>query len=72
MKNKTIHKLFEEQVKQNPDNIAIVFEEQSLTYKENQLAHKIEQEYRNQTNQNLQPDTLITLCLDRSRDTCYS
>ena len=33
-KNKTIIDLFEEQVEKTPDNIAIVFENQQLTYKE--------------------------------------
>lgn len=42
-KNKTIVDLFEEQVKKTPDNIAVVFEDKKLTYKElnekaNQLA----------------------------------
>ncbi len=42
-KDKTIVDLFEEQVKKTPDNIAVVFEDQKLTYKElnekaNQLA----------------------------------
>ena len=39
-----IHELFEQQVQQTPDNIALVLEQQSLTYRElnqqaNQLAH---------------------------------
>lgn len=43
-KDKTIIELFEEQVKKMPDNIAVVFEDQKLTYKElnekvNSLAH---------------------------------
>ena len=43
-KDKTISQLFEEQVEITPDNIALVFENQSLTYKElnekaNSLAH---------------------------------
>ena len=43
-KDKTIHQLFEEQVEKTPDNIAVVFEDKRLTYKElneqaNQLAH---------------------------------
>ena len=43
-KNKTIVELFEEQVNKTPDNVAIVFEDQKLTYKElnekaNSLAH---------------------------------
>ncbi|MBX9868121.1 MAG: amino acid adenylation domain-containing protein [Burkholderiales bacterium] len=69
--DKTIHQLFEEQVLRTPDNIAVVFEEQSLTYYElncraNQLAHKIRNSYRQQTSTELRPDTLIALCLDRS------
>ncbi|MBN9413232.1 MAG: hypothetical protein J0H12_04840, partial [Candidatus Paracaedimonas acanthamoebae] len=31
-KDKTIHQLFEEQVQQTPHNIAIIFEDQELTY----------------------------------------
>ncbi len=43
-RDKTIVDLFEEQVKKTPNNIAVVFEDQSLTYRElnekaNQLAH---------------------------------
>jgi len=69
--DKTIQQLFEEQVLRTPDNIAVVFEEQSLTYYElncraNQLAHKIRNSYRQQTSIELRPDTLIALCLDRS------
>ncbi|MEI6628852.1 MAG: AMP-binding protein, partial [Alphaproteobacteria bacterium] len=42
--DKTVHQLFEEQVEKTPDNIAVVYEEQELTYqqlnqKANQLAH---------------------------------
>ncbi|EET20108.1 conserved hypothetical protein, partial [Francisella philomiragia subsp. philomiragia ATCC 25015] len=42
-RDKTIYELFEEQVKQNPNNIALVFEDKQLTYQElnnksNQLA----------------------------------
>ncbi|HBB9211955.1 TPA: AMP-binding protein, partial [Escherichia coli] len=33
-KNKTIHELFEEQVEKTPDNIAGVFEDKKLTYRE--------------------------------------
>ena len=43
-KDKTIAKLFEEQAQKNPNNIALIFENQQLTYKElnekaNSLAH---------------------------------
>ncbi len=45
--DKCIHQLFEEQVKQNIDNIAVVFEEKQITYLElnirsNQLAHYLQ------------------------------
>ena len=45
-KDKTIVELFEEQVEKTPDNIAVVFEDQKLTYKElnekaNSLANEI-------------------------------
>lgn len=45
-KNKTIHQLFEEQVEKNPDNIAVVYEDEKMTYRElneksNQLARKL-------------------------------
>jgi len=42
--DKTVHQIFEEQVEKTPDNIAVVFEDKKLTYKElnekaNSLAH---------------------------------
>lgn len=45
-KNKTIHLLFEEQVKRTPDNTAVIYEDQTLSYRElneksNQLARHI-------------------------------
>ena len=45
-REKTIHQLFEEQVKKTPDKVAVVFEHEQLTYKElnekaNALAHKL-------------------------------
>ena len=65
--DKTLIDLFEEQVKQNPDNLALVFEQQSLTYqqlneKANQLAHCLLQHY------SIKPDTLISICVERSLD----
>jgi len=63
-KDKTIQELFEEQVEKTPDNIAVVFEEEQLSYKElnqraNQLAHYI------QSQTPIEPDDLIALCLNR-------
>jgi len=45
-KDKTVVTLFEQQVEKTPDNLAIVFENQSLTYRQfnakaNQLAHEL-------------------------------
>ncbi|WP_150468522.1 condensation domain-containing protein, partial [Francisella sp. SYW-9] len=66
-KDKTVYQLFEEQVEQNPDNVALVFEDKQLTYKElnersNQLARYIRKQYKEVTNQELKPGTLIPLC----------
>ncbi|MBC1194194.1 amino acid adenylation domain-containing protein [Microcystis aeruginosa BLCCF158] len=63
--NKTLVDLFEEQVKQNPNSLALVFEKQSLTYqqlneKANQLAHFLLQHY------SIKSDTLISICVERS------
>ncbi|MEH2348460.1 MAG: amino acid adenylation domain-containing protein [Nostoc sp.] len=63
--DKTLVELFEQQVAKNPDNLALVFESQSLTYqqlnqKANQLAHYLIQNYQ------IQPDTLIGICVERS------
>ncbi|CCQ58126.1 Long-chain-fatty-acid--CoA ligase [Crocosphaera watsonii WH 0005] len=46
LENSFIHQLFEEQVKKNPDNIAVTFGQEKLTYqqlnnKANQLAHHL-------------------------------
>jgi amino acid adenylation domain-containing protein len=59
-----IHSLFEEQVIATPDAIAVVFENQRLTYNElnqraNQLAHHL-------IEQGVKPDTLVGLLVDRS------
>ncbi|WDE02122.1 non-ribosomal peptide synthetase [Thalassomonas actiniarum] len=62
--DKLIHELFEAQVEKNPDNIALSFEGQSLSYHEfnkraNRLAHYLRQ-------QGTGPETLVGICLDRS------
>ena len=63
--NKTIHAFFEEQVVKSPNNIAVIYEDVKLTYKElnekaNQLAHYLIKQH------NIKANSLITLLLDRS------
>ena len=65
--DKTIHALFEAQVLKTPDNTALVFEDQSLTYRQlnikaNQLARYLRQQVE------VKPDILIALFLDRGLD----
>jgi amino acid adenylation domain-containing protein len=64
-KDKCIHELFEVQVEQNPDAVAVVFEDTQLTYGElnrraNQLAHYLVSE------RGVKPDTLVGICVERS------
>lgn len=59
-----LHQLFEEQVGKNPNAIAIVFEDQQLTYaqlnaKANQLAHYLR-------TQGVGPEVLVGICIERS------
>ncbi|MCZ8066315.1 MAG: amino acid adenylation domain-containing protein [Microcystis sp. LE17-20D] len=59
-----IHQLFEKQVEQTPDAIAVVFEEQSLTYSElncraNQLAHYLQ-------SLGVGPEVLVGISVERS------
>ncbi|ODG96163.1 non-ribosomal peptide synthetase [Nostoc sp. KVJ20] len=67
-KNQTLITLFEQQVAKTPDNIAVVFEDQSLSYQElnrqvNQLAHYLLELKRKQQ---LPDNPLIAICVDRS------
>jgi amino acid adenylation domain-containing protein len=59
-----LHELFEQQVEKTPDAVAVVFENQQLTYaqlniKANQLAHHLQ-------NVGVQPETLVGICMERS------
>ncbi|MFN6462896.1 MAG: non-ribosomal peptide synthetase [Nostoc sp. DedVER02] len=67
-KDLCIYQLFAAQVEKTPNNIAVVFDEQKLTYqqlnqKANQLAHYLIQ------NHQIQPNTLIGICVERSLET---
>lgn len=62
--DQTIYQLFEAQVQQTPDAIAVISEQQSLTYAElnaraNQLAHYLRQ-------QGVGSEVIVGLCLERS------
>ncbi|MHC5714522.1 MAG: condensation domain-containing protein, partial [Nostoc sp.] len=62
--DKCIHKLFEEQVEKTPNDIAVIFEDQQLTYAElnrkaNQLAHYLQ-------TLGVKPEVLVGLCVERS------
>src|SRR4028119_1221279 len=62
--DKCIHQLFEAQVQQTPDAVAVVFEDQQLTYDElniraNQLAHHLR-------SLGIGPDGLVGICVERS------
>jgi amino acid adenylation domain-containing protein/thioester reductase-like protein len=59
-----IHQLFEEQVERTPEAIALVFENQQLTYQQlnqraNQLAHYLRK-------LGIKPETLVGICVERS------
>ncbi|MAM88882.1 MAG: non-ribosomal peptide synthetase [unclassified Hahellaceae] len=62
----TVHEAFEQQVARTPDAMAIVFEDQQLSYgelngKANRLAHYLR-------SQGLPKEALVALCVDRSLD----
>lgn len=64
LNNSCVHHLFEIQAKRKPQQIAVVFEEETLTYYQlnalsNQLAHRL-------SNLGLKPDERVGLCLERS------
>ena len=66
----TIHTLFEQQVERTPDAIALVFEDEQLTYQElneraNQLAHHL-------IELGVQADTLVAVLMERSVEVVVS
>jgi len=61
---KCVHQLFEEQALRRPEAIALVFEKQTMTYRElntraNQLAHRLQR-------LGVGTETCVGLCMDRS------
>ena len=70
-KNKTITDLFEEQVEKTPDKIAVVFEDQKLTYKElNKKANSLAYYLRFQ--KNIKQNDLIGIMVNRSLEMIIS
>ncbi|WP_036486324.1 non-ribosomal peptide synthetase [Myxosarcina sp. GI1] len=68
--DKCIHQLFEEQVVKTPNNIAVVFEDEQLTYAElnhraNQLAHYLQR-------LEVKSEVLVGICLERSLENIIS
>ncbi len=62
--DRCVHELFEAQAERSPDAIAVVFDEQRLTYAElnrraNQLAHNLK-------DMGVGPESLVGICLERS------
>jgi len=69
-RDKCIHQLFEEQVEKTPNAVAVVWENQQLTYcelnsKANQLAHYLKK-------QGVQPEFVVGLCVERSLEMIIS
>lgn len=61
-----LHQLFEEQAKQTPDAVAVVFADQTLSYRAlnaraNRLAHFL-------CSLQVEPDSLVAICMQRSFD----
>ncbi len=59
-----LHRLFESQVEKSPDAVAVVFEDQAITYgelnrKANRLAHYLQL-------LGIGPDTIVGICVERS------
>jgi amino acid adenylation domain-containing protein len=69
-KNKTIHELFEEQVNKTPDNTAVVFENDQLTYME--LNEKSNQMARILSDNGVMPDDIVGIMVERSLDMIVS
>ncbi|CCO59682.1 putative ANTIBIOTIC SYNTHETASE fused with CoA-dependent acyltransferase [Vibrio nigripulchritudo] len=69
----TWHRLFEAQAQQTPDAIALVHQEEVLTYqalneKANQLANTLRETYQQRYQSELKPDTPVALFMERSSE----
>ncbi|MBW4625283.1 MAG: amino acid adenylation domain-containing protein [Brasilonema octagenarum HA4186-MV1] len=70
--NQCIHELFEAQVERSPNAIAVVFEDQELTYQQlnqraNQLAHHLRSAKLSHSDSlGVGPEVLVGICVERS------
>lgn len=65
-RDKTIHQIFEEQVDRAPDNIALIFNDEKMTYRElNEKANRLARTLRTY---GVGPDMIVGLIIDRSFD----
>lgn len=74
---KTVHQLFTEQAEKNPNNIAVIYEDQQITYhelnqKSDQLACALRETYAKKFHKDFPPGTLIALCSERKIETIIS
>ena len=63
-KERCVHELLEEQVERAPEAVAVVFEDEQLTYR--QLNERANQLARHLQGLGVGPDTLVAICLERS------
>lgn len=68
--NQTIHSLFEDRVRKNPDNIAVMYEDQQLTYKE--LNTKANRLARFLAKKGVTTETVVGIMMERSLDLAVS
>ncbi|MCC5438880.1 non-ribosomal peptide synthetase [Clostridium botulinum] len=66
-RDKTIQELFEDQVEKAPDNIAVVFEDKKLTYRElNEKANSLARVLRNK---GIKADSIVGIMMEKSLET---
>ena len=63
-KERCLHELLEEQVERAPEAVAVVFDDEQLTYR--QLNERANQLARHLQGLGVGPDTLVAICLERS------
>ncbi|WP_339373116.1 non-ribosomal peptide synthetase, partial [Paenibacillus elgii] len=69
-REKTIHQLFEEQVERTPEQVAVVFEDKQLTYRElNERANRLGRTLRAE---GVQPDQPVGILIERSLEMMIS